>query len=63
MARFDIRDGDKPGEGEIVGHAQSLPTGVIEIKIDGYFTPESAAHIRIQIMAAINDATSHRRRT
>lgn len=57
MSRFDITDGDKAGQGERVGFAQALPTGVVHIQIDGYFSPRAAEFARIQIMAAIVDAT------
>jgi hypothetical protein len=60
MGKWNITDGDKPGEGEAVGFVQSLPTGVIHLKVDGYFSPDGAQHARTQIMAAINDAQGMR---
>jgi hypothetical protein len=57
MKRYDITDGETPGEGERVGFAQPLPTGLIHIRIDGYLTPKAAQFACIQILAAINDAT------
>lgn len=60
MGKWVITDGAKSGEGQPVGFVQSLPTGVIHLKVDGYLTPESADFARIQIMAAINDARGPR---
>lgn len=52
--KFNITDGDKPGEGEVIGVIQAFDTGMLQIKIDGYLSTVAAEHARIQWMAAIN---------
>ncbi|TCO47993.1 hypothetical protein [Actinocrispum wychmicini] len=63
MGKWVITDGDMPGEGEPIGFAQSLPTGLIHLKMDGYVKPKAAQVARMQIMAAINDVTPSDRPT
>jgi hypothetical protein len=40
-----------------------LPTGVVHLQVDAYFSLESAEFVRMQIMAAINNAKVLGRRT
>lgn len=54
MARWDVTDGDKPGQGDPVGFVHTFPTGLIHIKIDGYLTPAALDRLRLQLMAAVN---------
>jgi hypothetical protein len=56
MGKWYITDGDKPGTGQRIGFVRSLPTGHIQIQIDGFVTPAGGRAALIQITAAINDA-------
>jgi hypothetical protein len=61
--RWVITDGVRPGQGKEVGFVRSLPTGMVHLQVDAYFSLESAEFVRLQIMAAINNATALGQRT
>ncbi|CAM3774777.1 hypothetical protein KIPE111705_24285 [Kibdelosporangium persicum] len=60
MGKWVVSSAAGAAQGTPIGFIESMPTGLIHIRIDGHVTPDTAESIRTKLSIAINDAKPRR---